>query len=104
MSEYTVLPPDDPIMVETKESVLQFTTRYLNLQLEQKRIKEDIKVLRQEFEEQGIPTKVVVRAINEHKKIKKNGGHELQEMEMYMGWIAGDTKIDDLFVDLIDKS
>ena len=57
--------------VDCKNLALEFSNRYLNL-LDQKRtIDLDIKELKQEYDEQGLATKVVVKAINSLKKEKK---------------------------------
>lgn len=86
---------------DTHKYVIEFTKRYVNLLLEEKRIKEDIKALRQEYEELGVPTKIAIKALNEQKKIKKTGYHEMEEVELYLKWISESTELDDVIAELI---
>lgn len=93
----------DSIEIETKDNVIKFAQRYSNLLLEQKRIKEDMKVLCQEFEELGVPTKIAIKALNNQKKIKKSGQHELDEIELYMQWMSESTELDNIIAELVAK-
>lgn len=93
----------DSIEIETKDNVIKFAQRYSNLLLEQKRIKEDMKALCQEFEELGVPTKIAIKALNNQKKIKKSGQHELDEIELYMQWMSESTELDNIIAELVAK-
>ena len=93
----------DSIEIETKDNVIKFAQRYSNLLLEQKRIKEDMKALCQEFEELGVSTKIAIKALNNQKKIKKSGQHELDEIELYMQWMSESTELDDIIAELVAK-
>lgn len=86
---------------DTKKHVIEFTKRYANLLMQQKKLKEDIKALRQEFEELGVPTKIAIKALNEKKKIKKTGYRELEEVQLYLKWMNDTTELDDVVAELI---
>ena len=45
---------------EVKKLTSEYALRYLNLELEMKKIKEDMKALKSEYEEQGLETSVVL--------------------------------------------
>lgn len=86
---------------DTHKHVIEFTKRYANLLLEQKKLKEDIKALRQEYEELGVPTKIAIKALNEQKKIKKTGYREMEEVQLYLKWISESSELDDIVAELI---
>ena len=51
--------------LETSDkNVLEFSQRYLNLLNSKKQVDLDIKALKDEFDEEGVPTKNIVKAIN----------------------------------------
>lgn len=91
----------DAITLETKDNVIKFAQRYTNLLLEQKRIKEDMKALCQEYEELGVPTKIAVKALNAQKKLKKSGQHEQEEIALYMEWMASSQELDNSLAELL---
>lgn len=93
----------DPVELESKGNVLEFAKRYANLLIEQKKIKEDMKALCQEYEELGVPTKIAIKAINEQKKLKKRGSHEIEEIQLFMEWMASSQELDDCICELVAK-
>ena len=89
--------------VDCKDLALEFSNRYLNL-LEQKRtIDLDIKALKQEYDEQGLATKVVVKAINSLKKEKKETISQQDELAMFKEWLSANKEVDDKICSLATK-
>lgn len=93
----------DSIESETKDNVVKFAQRYANLMVEQKSIKADMKALCQEYEELGVPTKIAIKALNEQKKLKKSGQHEIDEVQLYMEWLAQSVELDNIIAELVSK-
>ena len=89
--------------VDCKNLALEFSNRYLNL-LDQKRtIDLDIKELKQEYDEQGLATKVVVKAINSLKKEKKETISQQDEIAMFKEWLSENKEVDDKICALATK-
>ena len=89
--------------VDCKNLALEFSNRYLNL-LDQKRtIDLDIKELKQEYDEQGLATKVVVKAINSLKKEKKETISQQDELAMFKEWLSENKEVDDKICSLATK-
>lgn len=91
----------DVIETETKDNVVKFAQRYANLLIEQKKIKDDMKALCQEYEELGVPTKIAIKALNQQKKLKKSGQHEIDEIQLYMEWMAQSAELDNIIAELV---
>ena len=89
--------------VDCKNLALEFSNCYLNL-LDQKRtIDLDIKELKQEYDEQGLATKVVVKAINSLKKEKKETISQQDELAMFKEWLSENKEVDDKICALATK-
>ena len=89
--------------VDCKNLTLEFSNRYLNL-LDQKRtIDLDIKELKQEYDEQGLATKVVIKAINSLKKEKKETISQQDELAMFKEWLSANKEVDDKICSLATK-
>ena len=89
--------------VDCKDLALEFSNRYLNL-LEQKRALDlDIKALKQEYDEQGLATKVVVKAINSLKKEKKETISQQDDLAMFKEWLSENKEVDDKICALATK-
>lgn len=89
--------------VDCKDLALEFSNRYLNL-LEQKRALDlDIKALKQEYDEQGLATKVVIKAINSLKKEKKETISQQDELAMFKEWLSANKEVDDKICSLATK-
>ena len=89
--------------VDCKDLALEFSNRYLNL-LEQKRTLDlDIKALKQEYDEQGLATKVVIKAINSLKKEKKETISQQDELAMFKEWLSANKEVDDKICSLAAK-
>ena len=80
---------------EARKNIESFSERYLNLLEQKKVIDTDIKALKDEFKEEGVPVAVVAKAINRIKTEKKQKDSELFELEKIMDWLRANAGIDD---------
>lgn len=88
---------------EARRNIEDFTRRFLNLQKQKKQIDEDIKALKQEFKEEGVPVNIVVAVINKIKQRKKKSDLEILEEETIKEWLESNKDIDDEIGELIAK-
>lgn len=89
--------------VDCKNLALEFSNRYLNLLDQKKTIDLDIKELKQEYDEQGLATKVVIKAINSLKKEKKETISQQDELAMFKEWLSENKEVDDKICALATK-
>ena len=89
--------------VDCKNLALEFSNRYLNLLDQKKTIDLDIKELKQEYDEQGLATKVVIKAINSLKKEKKETISQQDELAMFKEWLSENKELDDKICALATK-
>ena len=69
----------DQVSPEIEGLTISFAERYIRLQLQKKSLCEDIKELKKEFEEQGLPTKQVIKAIDRiRKELKEEFDSEVE--------------------------
>ena len=88
---------------EVRDMVIEFVKRYIRLQLEIKKIKEDIKALKKEFSEQGIPMKICTTAYSMvRKELKDNEGY-YEEVAVYKEWMFSSKDVTDLITELDAK-
>ena len=88
---------------EVRRNIEDFACRFLNLQKQKKQIDEDIKALKQEFKEEGVPVNIVVAVINKIKQRKKKSDLEILEEETIKEWLESNKDIDDEIGELIAK-
>ncbi len=88
---------------EVKGNVESFATRLINLQLDKKEIDAQIKDLKDEFKEEGVPIAMVVSVINRIKTLKKKTDAERFEEEAIKEWLETNTEIDNAIGTLIAK-
>ena len=88
---------------EARRNIEDFARRFLNLQKQKKQIDEDIKALKQEFKEEGVPVNIVVAVINKIKLRKKKYDLEILEVETIKEWLESNKDIDDEIGELIAK-
>lgn len=88
---------------EARRNIEDFARRFLNLQKQKKQIDEDIKALKQEFKEEGVPVNIVVAVINKIKQRKKKSDLEILEEETIKEWLESNKDIDDEIGELIAK-
>lgn len=95
--------PEDSRGSETKQNIEKYAKRLLNLEQQKKIIQEDIKALKLEFKEEGVPVGVVSRVINQLKREKKQTEGELHEEIVIKDWLSSNTEIDDEIGALVAK-
>jgi uncharacterized protein (UPF0335 family) len=88
---------------EAKESIVAFANALIDLQLRKKEIDEDIKTLKDNFKEDGVPVGVVQKVINLIKSDKKKSDSELFEIETIKAWLETDKDFDSNLGELIAK-
>ena len=88
---------------EVKKLTSEYALRYLNLELEMKKIKEDMKALKSEYEEQGLETSVVLKALRMYKTDRKLAP-KIDELIAYKDLLAFDDAIVDKIAELETKN
>lgn len=88
---------------EVKKLTSEYALRYLNLELEMKKIKEDMKALKSEYEEQGLETSVVLKALRMYKSDRKLAP-KIDELIAYKDLLAFDDHIVDKIAELEAKN
>jgi len=88
---------------EVKKLTSEYALRYLNLELEMKKIKEDMKALKSEYEEQGLETSVVLKALRMYKTDRKLAP-KIDELIAYKDLLAFDDSIVDKIAELEAKN
>ena len=88
---------------EVKKLTSEYALRYLNLELELKKIKEDMKALKSEYEEQGLETSVVLKALRMYKTDRKLAP-KIDELIAYKDLLAFDDAIVDKIAELEAKN
>ena len=94
----------DDFRGSTKQNIEKYAKRLLNLEQQKKIIQEDIKALKLEFKEEGVPVGVVSRVINQLKREKKQTESELHEEMVIKDWLSSNTEIDDEIGALVAKA
>lgn len=79
---------------EIKSNIESFTDRLLNLLSEKKELDEQIKDLKQEFKEEGVPVGIVVSVLNKIKAEKKKTDSERFEEDTIKEWLLSNHDID----------
>ena len=88
---------------EVKKLTSEYALRYLNLELEMKKIKEDMKALKSEYEEQGLETSVVLKALRMY-KTDRTLAPKIDELIAYKDLLAFDDSIVDKIAELETKN
>ena len=87
-----------------QKNIEDFTKRLLNLEHQKKVISEDIKALKNEYKEEGVPVQVVTRVINQIKREKRQSEGEIHEEIVIKDWLQSSTEIDDDIGSLVAKT
>ena len=85
----------DQVSPEIEGLTISFAERYIRLQLQKKSLCEDVKELKKEFEEQGLPTKQVIKAIDRIRKELKEGSDSEVEINTFKNMLYDKTIIQD---------
>jgi uncharacterized protein (UPF0335 family) len=88
---------------EAQKNIEDFTKRFLDLLKQKKSLDDDIKSLKEEFKEEGVPVNVVVRVINKIKANKKKSDTEIFEEDTIKTWLEENPDIDNDIGALIAK-
>jgi len=88
---------------EARANVEEFSKRFLELSLQKKAIDADIKAIKEEYKEEGVPVAIVAKAINNIKADKKKSDSELFELDTIKEWIQANSEIDDQIGELVAK-
>jgi len=88
---------------EARTNIVNFTKRLLDLQKQKKAIDEDVKALKEEFKEEGVPVGIVSSVINKIKREKKKTDSERFEEDAIQEWLVSDADIDNVIGELIAK-
>lgn len=92
-----------PVSTEIEELTISFAERYLRLQLQKKAVGEDIKELKREFEEQGLPTRQVIKALDRIRKELKDGTEVEEEILAFKDMLFKQTNIQNQITELDAK-
>jgi uncharacterized protein (UPF0335 family) len=88
---------------EARSNIESFTKRYIELLKQKKQIDEDVKALKDEFKEEGVPVGIVTSVFNKIKAEKKKTDAELFEEETIKEWLESNPDIDNEIGMLIAK-
>lgn len=86
---------------ESLEMAVEFAQRYSRLLLNKKNIGTDIKNLKKEFNERGLPTNIVVKAVTKMKNDKKE--QRRNEIDAFKEHISKNAELAELISQLISK-
>lgn len=93
----------DQVSSEIEGLTISFAERYIRLQLQKKSLCEDVKELKKEFEEQGLPTKQVIKAIDRIRKELKEGSDSEVEINTFKNMLYDKTIIQNGLTELDAK-
>lgn len=93
----------DQVSPEIEGLTISFAERYIKLQLQKKSLCEDVKELKKEFEEQGLPTKQVIKAIDRIRKELKEGSDSEVEINTFKNMLYDKTIIQNGLTELDAK-
>ena len=88
---------------EARTNIENFTKRLIELMKQKKAIDQDIKALKDEFKEEGVPVGIVSSVLNKIKSKKKKSDSERFEEETIQEWLEANPDIDSAIGDLIAK-
>lgn len=92
-----------PVSTEIEGLTISFAERYLRLQLQKKAVGEDIKELKREFEEQGLPTRQVIKALDRIRKELRDGAEVEEEILTFKDMLFKQTNIQNQITELDAK-
>lgn len=90
-------------MEEARANIENFTKRLIELMKQKKAIDQDIKALKDEFKEEGVPVGIVSSVLNKIKSKKKKSDSERFEEETIQEWLEANPEIDSGIGELIAK-
>ncbi len=87
---------------QPKNLANEFIQRFIRLQLDKKKIDADSKYLKQEYDEQGLPTRDVLRAYRLIKQEKKDVARA-DQVETFKTWLEENSATQDLISQVNSK-
>lgn len=93
----------DQVSPEIEDLTISFAERYIRLQLQKKALCGDVKELKKEFEEQGLPTKQVIKAMDRIRKELKEGSDSEVEINTFKNMLYDKTVIQNGLTELDAK-
>jgi len=88
---------------EARENINNFVKDYISLLLEKKEIDKQIKELKENSKEDGVPVGVVCKQLNSIKADKKKTDAQAFEEETIKEWLSSNNDIDNLIGVLMAK-
>lgn len=88
---------------EARTNIENFTKRLIELMQQKKALDQDIKALKDEFKEEGVPVGIVSSVLNKIKSNKKKSDSERFEEETIQEWLETNAEIDSGIGELIAK-
>lgn len=88
---------------EARENVENFTREILKLMIQKKMIDEEIKDVKNNYKEDGVPTGTVMKVINRIKTHKKKSDSEKFEEDTIAEWLENNKDIDESICTLMAK-
>lgn len=88
---------------EARTNIENFTKRLIELMKQKKALDQDIKALKDEFKEEGVPVGIVSSVLNKIKSNKKKSDSERFEEETIQEWLETNAEIDSGIGELIAK-
>lgn len=80
---------------ESRANIEEFSKRYIELLKQKKELDADIKALKEEFKEEGVPVSIVTKVLNTLKAKKKKTDSEIFEEQTIQEWLEENTEVDD---------
>lgn len=93
---------DDLSFLETESKNLaeQFMLQYIELLKRQKDLKNEIKAMRKQFNEMGLPTRLVIKAYNLMKAEKKEDKAEKANIESFKDFLVNNDEVQKAYLSL----
>jgi len=88
---------------EARKNIEDFSKALMDKLLEKKRLDEEIKELKEEYKEEGVPVGIVSKVLNSIKAEKKKSDSELFEEDQIKEWLQTNQQIDDMIGLIISK-
>ncbi len=88
---------------EAKQNIENFTKELLKLMIHKKQIDQEIKDIKDNYKEEGVPVSTVCKVINKIKTSKKKTDSERHEEDIIAEWLETNKDIDDSISTLLAK-
>ena len=88
---------------EARTNIENFTKRLIELMKQKKALDQDIKALKDEFKEEGVPVGIVSSVLNKIKSNKKKSDSERFEEATIQEWLETNAEIDSGIGELVAK-